>query len=105
NQTFLRGQALTLSGNLFQARWLLQQQVGESFPMPFLVLLVFWLAIVFASFGLFAPRNATALVALTLCAMAVAGGIVFIAELDNPFLGLIHVSPDSMHQALAQIMH
>jgi hypothetical protein len=102
--TWLRSQALTLSGGLFEARWLLEQQAGSTIPMPFLVLLIFWLAIVFASFGLFAPLNSTAVAALLLCSMAVSGGITMILELDSPFSGLVRISAEPMRHAL-QIIH
>jgi hypothetical protein len=70
-----------------------------------LILLIFWLSIVFASFGLFAPANHTALVALFLCSLAVCGGIVLIEELDNPLSGFIRVPSDSMRNALVEITH
>jgi hypothetical protein len=72
-QKYLRTLCLTLSSTIIQARWALEQ-TGNSIPIPFLVLLIFWLAIVFASFGLFAPANPTAIAALLLCSVAVAGG-------------------------------
>jgi hypothetical protein len=102
---WLRSQALALSNDLLQARWLLAQQVGSTIPLPFLVLLIFWLAIVFGSFGLFAPPNATAIAVLCLCSMAVSGGITMILELDSPFSGRVRISAEPMRQALAQIMH
>jgi hypothetical protein len=43
---------------------------------------VFWLGIIFASFGLFAPGNATAIVTLVLCALSVAGALFLVLELD-----------------------
>jgi hypothetical protein len=46
--------------------------------MPFLVVMVFWLAVIFASFGLFAPRNATAIANLFVCALSVSGAIFLI---------------------------
>jgi len=101
---WLRSQALTLSDNLLQARWLLAEQSGSGIPVAFLVLLIFWLAIVFASFGLFAPLNTTAVAVLCLCSMAVSGGITIILELDSPFSGLVRVSAEPIRQALAQIM-
>ncbi len=103
---WLRSQALTLSDGLSQARWLLVQQQGVSrIPTPFIILLIFWLALVFASFGLFAPVNGTAITALCLCSMAVSGGITMILELDTPFSGLVRLSAEPMHNALNQIMH
>jgi ABC-type amino acid transport system permease subunit len=99
-QKYLRTLCLTLSSNIIQERWSLEQQTGHSIPGPFLILLIFWLAIVFASFGLFAPANATTIVALFLCTVAVSGGIYLIEELDNPHSGLIQVSSDPMRKAL-----
>jgi len=103
HQKYLRTLSLTLSSTLIQARWALEQRMGHSIPVPFLVLLIFWLAIVFASFGLFAPTNATTITALLLCCLAVAGGIVLIEELDNPSSGLIRLPSEPMRKALTEI--
>lgn len=103
-QRWLRTQALTLSDDVLQARWLLAEQRGSNIPMPFLILLIFWLGLVFSSFGLFAPRNATTIAVFCLCSIAVSGGITMILELDSPFSGLVHVSGEPMRQALAEII-
>jgi hypothetical protein len=100
---WLRSDALTLSDSLWPARWLLVEKAGSSIPLPFLVLLIIWLAIVFFSFGLFAPLNGTAITIL--CSMAVSGGITMILELDSPLSGLVRISAEPMRQALAQIVH
>src|SRR5438270_3276588 len=100
-QKYLHALCLTLSSNLIYERWSLEQHVGHSIPVPFLVLLIFWLAIVFASFGLFAPPNPTAIVVLLLCSIAVSGGIILIEELDNLLSGLILISSDPMRRASA----
>src|SRR4051794_40050597 len=63
-QTYLRTLCLRLSSTMIEARWALETRAVHSIPVPFLVLLVFWLAIVFASFGLFAPANITTIGAL-----------------------------------------
>jgi hypothetical protein len=104
-QKYLHTLCLGLSSNLIQARWSLEARNEHSIPVPFLVLLIFWLAIVFASFGLFAPGNPTTIVVLLLCSLAVSGGIVLIEELDNPGSGLIRIPPDSMRRALSEITH
>jgi hypothetical protein len=78
----------------------LTQQVKQGTPKAFVALLVFWLTLLFASFGLFAPRNLTSAVTLTLCALAVAGAMGMILELERGFGGLVHISPQPMHQAL-----
>jgi hypothetical protein len=93
-------QAITLAGKIGDTRWLLTQQVGQGTPKAFVALLVFWLTLLFASFGLFAPRNLTSAVTLTLCAVAVAGAIGMILELEQGFGGLVHISPQPMRQAV-----
>src|SRR5262245_33132037 len=94
------GQAMTLASKIGETRWLIAQQVGQGTPKTFVALLVFWLALLFASFGLFAPHNATSAVVLTLCALAVAGAVAMFLELEQGFGRIIHVSPKPMRQAV-----
>jgi hypothetical protein len=50
--------ALSLVFTLVQTRWLMVMQQGRSLPLPFLIVLgvlVFWLTMIFFSFGLLAP--------------------------------------------------
>jgi len=93
-------QAMALAGKIGDTTWLLTQQAGQGTPKTFVALLVFWLTLLFASFGLFAPRNLTSAVTLTLCAVAVAGAIGMILELERGFGGLVHISPQPMHHAV-----
>jgi hypothetical protein len=47
--------ALKTGIDIAQARWLLFAQNGASIPSPLLVVLIFWLTILFASFSLVPP--------------------------------------------------
>jgi hypothetical protein len=96
-------EAQKLSVELGQTRWLLSEQRGSSIPMPFLVLLIFWVTIIFLSFGLFAPSNATVIAALLLCAISVSGAIFLILELDRPFGGLVKISDIPLRNAIAHL--
>jgi hypothetical protein len=103
-QRSLRAQALATATGLAQARWLLSAQATQSpIPLPFLVVLVFWLCIIFASFGLYAPANPTVIATLGLCALSVAGAIFLILELALPFVGVIRVSSAPLRGALGQL--
>ena len=82
-QRSLQGQALNMAINLGRTRLLLFENASSSIPSPFLLVLVFWLTIIFASFGLFAPRNATAIAAVLVFALSVSGAIFLILELDR----------------------
>jgi hypothetical protein len=70
-----------------------------------LIVLVSWLAIIFMSAGLFAPANATVIIALMLAALSVSGAIFLILELDTPFDGVIQISKKPMYNALAHLGH
>jgi hypothetical protein len=63
------------------------------------VVLVAWLAAMFVGFGLFALRNATALAAPTIGALAVSTSIFLIEEMGRPLDGLIAVSSEPMRGA------
>jgi hypothetical protein len=102
-QRALQAQAFKMSIDIGQARLLLYEQSGRSIPMPFLVLLIFWVTVIFLSFGLFAPRNATVVVTLFLCALSVSGAIFLIMELDRPFGGLIQISSAPLRSAMVNI--
>jgi len=73
----------------------------RSLPMPFIVMLVFWLTIIFASIGLFSHRNATVIAVLLVCALSAACSLFLILELDTPYAGLIKVSSAPLRNALA----
>lgn len=102
-QRHIQEQSIQLIGSISNARWLLIEHDKSAVPIPFLVLLIFWLSILFASFGLFAPRNATALTSLCLCSMAVAGGIFMILELAAPTEGVIRPSLDPIRAAIGEL--
>ena len=102
-QRFLQSQALTMVLDLGRTRVLLFEQLDSSIPVPFLIVLVFWLAIIFASFGLFAPPNATVIAAFFVCALSVSGALFLILQLDRSFEGLIQVSSAPLRAALAQL--
>lgn len=97
---WMEGQAISLAANIGNTRWLLSQRVGQGTPKLFIGLVVFWLTLLFASFGLFAPRNLISIFALALCALAVSGAIELILELERPFTGLVRISPEPMRYAV-----
>ena len=103
SQRWLQSEALRVGRDIMEMRWLVLGGLGSSVPVLFVVVVVFWLTILFASFGLFAPRNATVLVVLFLCALSVAGSIFLILEMDQPFEGLMKVSSAPIRYALTEL--
>ena len=102
-QRALQARALDLTEALLQARWLVLAGTEASVPVPFLVILVFWLTITFASFGLCAPRHATVFVVLCVCALSVGSAAFLILEMDTPFDGVLRVSAEPLRYALAHL--
>jgi hypothetical protein len=101
-QRWLQSQALQIGAELSRMRWLLfEEQQGASIPMAFLAVLVFWLAVLFVSFGLFARPNPTIVATLVVCALSVAGAIFLVLEMDHPFSGMIQISSAPLRNALA----
>jgi len=102
-QRSLQAQALDLSNAVAQERWLGIEHEENNIPAPFLVVLVFWLAAMFASFGLFAPRNGIAIAVLLLGALSLSGAIFLIEALNEPLGSFITVSRAPMDTALAHL--
>jgi hypothetical protein len=103
-QRALKTQALQIGAELARRRLLLvAQHQSTAISGAFLVILTSWLVVLFASFGLFAPRNGTVVAALLISALSVSGAIFLILELDQPFEGLIQISSAPLRAAFAQL--
>jgi hypothetical protein len=102
-QTALKSYATTQAVDLAQLRSLLAAQSVPSVSETMLIIVVSWLVVIFVGFSVIAPRNATAVLALILSALAVSGAIFLILELDQPFGGLIGISSEPMLNALHQL--
>lgn len=102
-QSTLKPDAMGLVMNLAQIRWLMYEQADTSVSVPLLVLLVFWFTITFIGFGLFAPWNATTVVALALCALAVSGAVMVMLEMYAPFAGFMQISDAPLREALTHL--
>lgn len=102
-QRALQTRAVDLAERMLQARWLVMAGTEASVPTPFLVVLLFWLTVAFASYGLFAPRNGTVIAVLFVCALSIGGAVFLVLEMDGPFDGLLRVSPDPLRFAYTHV--
>lgn len=102
-QSAYKSQAVGVTSDIGQLRWLLYEQSGSSISKPLLIVVIAWLAIIFLSWGLFAPLNSVAISALLLAALSVSGAIFLILELDQPFDGMIQISSAPMRNALSHL--
>lgn len=101
-QRWFKSEALKLSEEVVKTRWRVLGS-GSTVPFTFLVVVISWLTVTFASFGLYAPRNATVVVVLCVAAISVAAAVFLILELDSPFEGVIKVSSGPFQYAVAHL--
>jgi hypothetical protein len=99
-QRALKEQALQTAHELAKTRLLLFVNADTPIPMPFLIVLVLWRAILFASYSLFAKPNAAMVGALGVFALSTACAIFLILELGQPFSGLMQIPSDAVRTIL-----
>jgi hypothetical protein len=103
-QRSLQARAIDATTDLTKTRLLLFVRTGRSIPMPFLVVLIFWLTVIFVSFSLFADNNATTIAALCIFALSASASIFLILELSHPFTGLMMISDAPLRNALGPLL-
>ncbi len=103
SQRHLQAQALAIATDIGHTRWLMFEQKSTPLPTPLLGMLVFWLTLLFISFGMFVKPNTLVVLSLLFSAMALAGAIFLIAEMYQPYGGLIEVSDAPLKAALARL--
>jgi hypothetical protein len=102
SQRSLQARAIQIATDIAQTRLLLFAQTN-SIPMPFLMVLIFWLTIIFGSFGLFAKPSATVFGSLFVFALSAAGAIYLVLELGQPFAGLMQISSAPLRNVLTPL--
>jgi hypothetical protein len=101
-QRLMQTRAIQIGIDLAQTRVLLAES-GSGIPKPFIAVLVFWLMIIFASFGLFARPNFTIVAALLASALSASAAIFLILDLSHPFSGLMAIPSGPLAHALAPL--
>jgi hypothetical protein len=89
---------------VIDARWAVIEDVHGSLSPPFAAVLMFWLTLVFLSFGLQAPRNMLAGVAIGIGIVSVTSVMFVILDLDLPYGGLFGIPSTSMRLALTDML-
>jgi len=102
-QRALKARVLQIAADTLSTRTLVFLQREGSIPMALLIILVAWLVIIFAAFGLCSPRNGTTVAALLISSLAAAAAILLILEMDRPLEGMIRISTAPLRDALAHL--
>lgn len=102
-QTELRAEAISLSKEIMQSRWMVHQSLSTTIQLPLLFILVFWLSCIFLYLGLGASASPGIVATLLLAALSMSGAIYLTLEFDRPHQGLIRVSAEPFRLALEQL--
>lgn len=102
-QRAFQDHALATLAAITQSRLLLHEELGARLPPALLVILVFWLAVLFASFSLFSPLNPVGLGTIVVIALSVSAAIFLILEMYWPFGGLLEIDSAPMRNALPDL--
>lgn len=98
-QRDLRKRAEDLGHEMLLTRWLQIEQTQNSLPVVFLVILLFWLTMLYMTFGLFAPHNGTVVAVMFVGALALATAVFLIVEMNHPLQGAMKISSGPMRKA------
>jgi hypothetical protein len=103
SQRALQGRVQDLGHDILLTRWMQIEQAQVSLPLPFLLILLFWLTMLYMTFGLFAPRNGTVIATMFVGALALATAVFLIVEMSHPLQGAMKVSSGPIRKALEHL--
>lgn len=95
-----RAAALDDLKSILKTRWTVSGEAVATVPAIFIIVLIVWLALIFVSFGLFAPSNGVVQAFFFMCALSISGALFLILEMSGPFDGFISVSPQPLVHAV-----
>jgi len=102
-QTSLKARIIQLTTEMGRTRLLVFTQGEDAIPIPFFIVLVFWLVVIFASFSLFAEPGPIVVASTLLFAISVSSALFLIVDLSHPFDGLMQISNHHLQMVLPKI--
>jgi hypothetical protein len=93
----------TSSAATDRTRLLVFTQSDNAIPVPFFIVLTFWLVVIFASFSLFTAPNGLVIAAVLVFALSVSSTLFLIVDLGHPFDGLMQISNHHLHAVLPKV--
>ena len=102
-QTSLKSRVITIVTEMGRTRLLVFTQNENAIPVPFFIVLIFWLVAIFASFSLFAEPGPIVIASVLVFAISVSSALFLIVDLSHPFQGLMQISNHHLHVVLPKI--
>lgn len=102
-QISLKSRIIEITTEMGRTRLLVFTQSDNAIPVPFFVVLTFWLVVIFASFSLFAEPNRLVIASILVFAISVSSALFLIVDLSHPFSGLMQISNHHLHAVLPHV--
>jgi hypothetical protein len=102
-QRAIKPRLMQSSGDISGARLQMFADVDKPVMTPFLLILVFWLTVIFTSFSLFVEPGAVVATVLVIFALSVSSALFLLADLSQPFAGLMQISSQHLREALSPL--
>jgi hypothetical protein len=91
------------SAEIAKTRLLMFADGDRAILTPFLLILIFWLAVVFASYALFVEPRPVVIAALLVFAFSISSALFLVADLSQPFAGLMQLPKEQLRSTLSSI--
>lgn len=102
-QQDLKDRALAEAALIGQQISLLHAHATSSVSWPMLLVVAWWLFVMILAFSVLTPDNISTTLALSACALSIAGALFLILELDEPFSGLVRISSEPLERVVQGI--
>jgi hypothetical protein len=102
-QRALKSRIVEASGDIARTRLLMFADSDKPIMTPFLLILIVWLTVIFTSFSLFVEPGVIVGAALLIFALSVSSALFLVADLGQPFAGLMQISNVQLRESLAPL--
>jgi hypothetical protein len=91
------------SAEIARTRLLMFADGDTAILTPFLLILIFWLAVVLASYAMFVEPDPVVIGALLVVALSISSALFLVVDLNQPFVGLMQIPKEQLRNTLAPI--
>ena len=102
-QTSLKSRIIAITTEMGRTRLEVFTQNDNAIPVPFFIVLMFWLVVIFASFSQLAEPSPIVIASILVFAISVSSALFLIVDLSHPFEGLMQISNHHLHMALPKV--
>ena len=102
-QTSLKSRIIAITTDMGRTRLLVFTQSDNAIPVPFFIVLTFWLVVIFASFSVLAEPSRIVIASILVFAISVSSALFLIVDLSHPFEGLMQISNHHLQMVLPKI--